>query len=437
MNNSLQCRTRVAILGRPNVGKSTLFNILVGSRKSLVKDQAGVTRDILVSETDIWGKPIDLIDTGGLTEHDDIFSKMIYEQVSGLIESVDLLLVVLDGRSGLCPEDRDVIALAKRSRKPFLTIVNKVDRVGSEDLVKADFYELGVDLVATAFEQRRGIGEIMEWLSERIVEAPAQEKDFVTLAIIGKPNVGKSSLCNYLLKQNRVLVSDIPGTTVDAVDLEFMVGDRKYLLIDTAGLRRQARRAPGVEKLSAFKSQAAIERADIVLLLVDGPQGPSAQDAHIVEGIENKPVILVANKSDLGQEVSGYRDGFRAQVEKVFHFFPDIPIAFISAKTGLGVKKLFEQIDSLWNKVHFRIKTPELNEFFFETIRKAPAPVSGTKNVKFFYLTQTQQTPPSFIAFANFPEGVTPAYRRFLINQIKKRWELDGIPLRIFVMASR
>lgn len=431
-------KSRVAIVGRPNVGKSSLFNILVGARRSLVKNQPGVTRDILVEEVELWGRQFDLIDTGGLTAADDIFSEMIFAQVEQLLNTVDLILLIFDGRAGLLPEDSEVVKIVKKSGKPFLAIVNKVDSIGDDELKKAEFYQFGFDLIAVSFERRLGLPEILEWLHSHIKEFSPAVEPHLTLTIVGKPNAGKSSLCNYLLKDNRVLVSEIPGTTVDSVDLQLVYNHKNYILIDTAGLRRHQNHK-GLEMLSAVKSVRSLDRADIVLHLVDGLIGPTHQDAKIIEHICNrkKAVILVANKSDLGKEqTEGYRKKFREQVNRELHFFTDIPVEFISAKTGFGIDSLFKRIDEVWNKIHFRISTSELNDFFFETIRKAPAPVYGTRNVKFYYLTQTHQIPPSFIAFVNHPEGVTPSYRRFLIKQIQARWGLEGIPIQIYIMKS-
>ncbi|WP_374080332.1 ribosome biogenesis GTPase Der [Bdellovibrio bacteriovorus] len=431
---------KVAIIGRPNVGKSTLFNIITDSRKAVVKNQAGVTRDIIIEPVDIWGKQFDLIDTGGITEAGDIFSKLIREQVTEFLHSVDLIVAVMDGRAGLVPEDRDIIRVAKQTGKPFLLVINKVDKVSDEDMFKADFYEFGVDIIAASFEQRRGVGEILEWVVKQVPENPGTVKEGMNIAIVGKPNVGKSSICNCILGSNRMIVSDVAGTTIDSVDSPFIYNGEKYTLVDTAGLRKSARREEDLEIISAFKSQEAIRRADIVLLMVDGTIGPTDQDARIMQAIleDHKGVILVANKSDLGgKEVPEYRKTFREQVERVFHFFKDVHVVFTSAKTGVGIDDLFEMIAKVSGQMNFRVPTSELNDFFFETIRKAPAPVWGTTNVKFYYLTQTYQKPPAFIAFANHPDGVTNSYRRFLIKNIKERWDLHGLPIRIFCMKSR
>lgn len=431
---------KVAIIGRPNVGKSTLFNIVTNTRKAVVKDQAGVTRDIMIEPVEVWGKQFDLIDTGGITDAVDIFSKLIKEQVKDFLQTVDLIVAVMDGRAGLVPEDRDIIRVAKQTGKPFLLVINKVDKVTEEEIAKADFYEFGVDIISASFEQRRGVGDILEWITNQIPENPGTVKEGMNIAIVGKPNVGKSSICNCILGVNRMLVSDIAGTTIDSVDSPFIYNDRKYTLVDTAGLRRSAKREEDLEIISAFKSQESIRRADLVLLMVDGTIGPTDQDARIMQTIleDHKGVILVANKSDLGgKEIPEYRKTFKEQVERVFHFFPDVHVVFTSAKTGYGVNDLFEMIEKVTDQLNFRVPTAELNDFFFETIRKAPAPVWGTTNVKFYYVTQTYQKPPAFIAFANHPDGVTNSYRRFLIKNIKTKWDLHGMPIRIFCMKSR
>ncbi len=431
---------KVAIIGRPNVGKSTLFNILTGTRKSVVKDRAGVTRDIIIEPTDVWGKKFDLIDTGGVTEAQDLFSKLIREQVKDFLQSVDFIIAVMDGRAGLMPEDADIIRIAKQTGRPMLLVINKVDSEYETDMAKADFYEFGLDVIAASFEQRFGLGEIMEWIHKVIPEEKGTVIEGMQIAMVGKPNVGKSSLCNCLLGVHRMLVSEVAGTTVDSVDSPFIYNEKKYVLVDTAGLRRQSRREDDIEIISAFKSQESIRRSQIVLLVIDGITGPSEQDAKIMQQIleDHKGVIIVANKSDVAsKEIETYRETFRAQVEQHFHFFTDVPIVFTSAKTGSGINDLFKTIERVSEKLALRITTNELNDFFFETIRKAPAPVWGISNVKFYYLTQTKQSPPSFIAFANHPEGVTNSYRRFLIKNMKERFDLQGIPIRIFCMKSR
>lgn len=435
-----QFASKVAIIGRPNVGKSTLFNILTNSRKSVVKNQAGVTRDIIIEPVDVWGKKFDLIDTGGVTESQDLFSKLIREQVKEFLFSVDYIIAVMDGRIGLVPEDRDIIKIAKQTGKPILLVINKVDKQHEEEIAKADFYEFGLDVISASFEQRFGMSEIMEWIHKQIPDQVPHTKEGMKIAMVGKPNVGKSSLCNRLLGVQRMLVSEVAGTTIDSVDSPFIYNEKKYIIVDTAGLRRQAKREEGLEIISAFKSKEAIRRADMILLVIDGVEGPSEQDAKIMQAIldDHKGVIIVANKSDLaGESFENYRDRFRAQVAEVFHFFIDVPVVFTSAETGSGIQDLFKMIEKVTNNINFRVSTRDLNDFFFETIRKTPAPVWGVKDVKFYYLTQTYQKPPAFIAFANHPDGVSPSYRRFLIKHIKEEFKLQGTPIRIFCMKTR
>lgn len=431
---------KVAIVGRPNVGKSTLFNIITDTRKAVVKNQPGVTRDIQIEPVEVWGKRFDIIDTGGITEARDVFSKLIKEQVTEFLQSVDFVIAVMDGRSGLLPEDRDIVRLAKQVNKPTLLVVNKVDSVQDEEIAKSDFYEFGFDVVCGSFEQRRGLAEILEWLTNQIPVEQMIEPEGLTLTMVGKPNVGKSSLCNQLLGMNRMLVSDIAGTTVDAIDSPFEYNGKKYILVDTAGLRKSARREDGVETIAAFKSHDSIHRADLVLLVVDAVLGPTEQDAKIMQSIldDHRAVILVANKTDIAsKEIEEFRKTFRDQVQRNFHFFEDVPVVYVSAKTGFGMNDLFKEIERIREKISVKIPTSALNDFFFDAIRKAPAPVYATTNVKFYYLTQTLQRPPAFIAFANQPNGVGPSYRRFLIRQIKDAFDLQGIPIRIFCMKSR
>lgn len=431
--------SRVAIVGRPNVGKSTLFNYLTDSRKAVVKNQPGVTRDILIEPGEVWGTKFDVIDTGGLTEATDRFSTLIRAQVVEFLSSVDHIIVVMDGRAGLIPEDRDVVRLVKESGKPFLLVVNKVDRSFDLEIAKSDFYEFGVDVVAASFEMRLGMDAVLEWIVSQVKNTAHTLREGLKIALIGKPNVGKSSLCNQLLGEDRLLVSEIAGTTVDSVDTELVYRNQKFILIDTAGLRRQSRQTDDIEILASFKSRDAVARADLVLLLIDAETGPTSQDAKMLEACldAHKAVIVVANKIDSARSARpAFQQWFREGIEREFHFFKDVPVQFVSAKMGWGLAVLFEEIVRVNEKLHIRIPTRELNDFFQNVIRQAPAPVYGNTNVKFFYLTQTHQTPPSFIAFANHPDGVDPTYRRFVIKRIQSHWGLEGIPVRLFCLGA-
>jgi GTPase len=432
-------RNRVGLIGRPNVGKSTLFNKLSRTRKAVVKDEPGVTRDILIEPCEWWGRSFDVVDTGGLTEGQEGFAPLIREQTLSILSSLDLLVVILDGRVGLIPEDRDVVRLATETGKPILLAINKLDQQRNLDVALAEFHEFGLDLAPCAFEHDFGIDKIVEWVLERLPTDNSTLRRGPRLAVIGKPNVGKSSLCNRLLGEKRMLVSNVAGTTVDAVEAEFIYDDKAYTLVDTAGLRKQARREEGIEILSAFKSKEAVRRADIVLILVDAVEGPTLQDAKLLEMClqSHKAVLLVANKFDLAKDLhESAKEWFATRVKRELHFFPDVRTVFVSALTGSGLRALFDEVEAVYEALHRRITTSELNRFFFDVIRQAPAPVFGAVNVKFYYLTQTHQTPPSFIAFANHPEGVTPQYRRFLSKRIQDQWNLRGIPVRIFIMPS-
>lgn len=433
---------RVAVIGRPNVGKSTLFNILTRSRKAVVKDQSGVTRDIIVGQADWWGHQFEVLDTGGLTSQQDTFSPLIYNQVLSVLKYVDLLVVVMDGRTGLVPEDRDIVRIAKESGKPFFIVVNKVDRDQNAEIMKAEFYEFGMDILHASFERRDRVDEVVERICQSIPENIATKVGGVRIAIVGKPNVGKSSLCNALTGEKRMLVSEVAGTTVDAVEVGFQYKGHDFILVDTAGLRRQAKRlnrGDDVEILSSFKSYEAIDHADVVFLVVDGQIGPTEQDAKMAEYIfeKAKALIVVANKMDLlKKEQDEPRRWFRERLAYEFHFAPDVPVVFTSAETGEGLTDMLDEAIRVWKKLHLKIPTRELNDFFYDVIRQAPSPVFHTTNVKFYYCTQTEQKPPSFIAFANHPEGVTPSYRRFLVKRIQDQWGLEGIPVRVFVMKS-
>lgn len=430
---------RVALVGRPNVGKSTLFNRLTRSRKAVVKNEPGVTRDIQIEPTEWWGKQFEVVDTGGLSEDKEGFTPLIREQVIEFLHSVDLIVFIVDGRTGIMPEDRDAFRIIKQSGKPFVTVVNKCDKTLESENYIPDFYEFGENLIAAAFEQDFGIDVAVEWILANLGEDVTDVREGFRVCIVGKPNAGKSSLANKLLGGHRMLVSEIAGTTVDAVEEEFELGGNKYILIDTAGLRRAAKQKDGVEVLSGFKTRDAIHDADLVLLVIDGTVGPSNQDSRIIEYCleRHKAIIVVANKMDLGKEQhEDFKKWFRERVEFEFHFFTDIPIVFTSAKRGTGLEDLFKKVEDIRAKLGIRISTSQLNKFFTEVIKQAPSPVFGTQNVKFYYLTQTGQKPPSFIAFANHPEGVTPAYRRFLIRKIQENWGLIGVPLRIFVMEK-
>ena len=433
---------KVAIVGRPNVGKSSLFNYLTRSRDAVVKDEPGVTRDVKKGMADWWGHEFYVFDTGGVTDGKDVLFEMVKQQVIKALETVDLIIFMMDGRSGLTPEDRSLFQIIKRSGKPYQAVINKMDRLQDVDMLLGDFYQLGIDnLMPISVEHQSNVDDLIEWVaSQRKSKEEIIPDERVRIAIVGKPNVGKSSLVNCIFGEQKQVVFDQPGTTVDFVDHDFDYNDQKYTLIDTAGLRRQSKREDGIEYLSAVKSYDAINRSDIMLLVVDAQEGPSRQDAKLISHlIENhKAIILVFNKCDLARvDQENYRQLLKDKLQREFHFFEDIRFAFTSAVTGQGIKDLFQLIEKTWDDLNIRIPTAKLNKFFMDVIRQAPAPVWNTKDVKFYYLTQTHQMPPSFMAYTNFPDGVTPAYKRFLSKRIKEEWDIQGIPIRIFPMKRK
>lgn len=433
---------QVAIIGRPNVGKSSLFNFLTRSRRAVVKNQPGVTRDIQVGYADWWGKQFAVLDTGGLTAKQDDFSPLIFEQVVQSLGRVHLLVVMFDAKSGLLPEDRDIMRIVKESGKDFIIVLNKVDSEHTAAQLKAEFFEFSDKVIHCAIEPRNHTDEVVEAILASIPEDMPETTESLRISIVGKPNAGKSSICNRLLGQKRMLVSAVAGTTVDAIEESFTYRDQLLTIVDTAGLRRQNKRKKrndGVEVLSSFKSFDAIDRSDLVFMVVDAVIGPTEQDAKLYDYIlsRHKAVIMVANKYDLlKKERSKPKEWFTEKLGREFHFAPDIPFIFTSAETGEGFDTLLDRALEIWSKIETKITTSELNRFFYDVVRQTPSPVYRTTNVKFYYLTQTSQRPPSFIAFANHPEGVTTAYRRFLATRIKQNWGLEGVPVRVFVMKS-
>lgn len=401
---------------------------------------AGTTRDVMTHPVTWERYHFDLTDTGGMFgASQDPLHELVKAQGARALKSADLIVMVVDGRAGMLPEDKVVYRAIKMLDKPFVVVVNKCDKTLEAQEYLTDFYELGAELIPAAFEADFGIDNTVEWIIANLKTKEVTEREGFRLAVLGKPNAGKSSLTNCLLGKDRMLVSPTAGTTVDAVEAEFTYAGEKYIIADTAGLRRAAKQKDGIEVLSGFKTREAIRDADIVLLVIDSLGNPSNQDSRLIELCSemHKTLIVVANKFDLAKDTQeNFREYYRDLIERQFHFFTDIPVVFCSAKTGAGIDTLFKKIADIRTKLQTRISTSQLNKFFTDVIKQAPAPVFQTQNVKFYYLTQTQQKPPSFIAFANHPEGVTPAYRRFLKRKISENWNLEGIPLRIFVMEK-
>ena len=433
------------IVGRPNVGKSSLFNKLIRKRKSLVVNKPGVTRDILKEKANWWGAEFEVWDSGGWKGQDPDWGLAIDKKVQQSIQQAHCILFVVDARAGLRGEDKEIFRNLKKSKKPFLLLVNKVDQEETTELLLSDFYELGVEIIACAFESDRGISEAVEWILEQPhPDYVKTEESTIRLLVVGKPNSGKSSLCNALLRQDRMISSSKAGTTVDIVEEDFTYKNQKYVLMDTAGLRQHKKRntaqSENSESLALYKSEQSFKQADLVWLLIESVSGPSRQDARLVNLCveEHKAVIVVVSKWDLISKKNGAigKLDFKKIIQDQFSFYSHLPIVFTSALDSSGLNVLMKRSEEIYQKLHFRVITSELNRFFSQVIRKSPAPVYGVDNVKFYYLTQVDRHPPSFIAFVNRSAGVRPAYRRFLIHQIQNKWNLKGIPIRLFIASK-
>jgi GTP-binding protein len=431
----------VAIVGRPNVGKSTLFNRLVGDRRALVRDTPGVTRDRLHGTCEFGGWRGTVVDTGGLDPGArETLTAQVRAQVLAAIAEADALLFVVDARDGVTALDLEVATMLRRVAKPVWTVANKVDGAAAESLL-GDIHRLGLaPVVAVSAEHGRGVAELLELLAARL-PAPAPEPSAVTpvrIAVVGRPNVGKSSLVNAIAGQERVVVHDEPGTTRDAVDTPVTVGERSYLLVDTAGLKRKGRTVEALDKLAAVMARRSLERADLALVVLDGQDGVTAQDAHIAGYADDagRAVILVVNKWDL---VSG-ADRAPALVRSLrerLPFLAHAPVVFTSARLGTGLGLLFETVARVAADYARQVSTGELNRALgAATTRRPPAGVRG-KTLRVFYATQTGTRPPTFLLFVNDPSALHFSYERYLVSALREAFGFAGCPLRIRVRRRR
>lgn len=436
---------KVALVGRTNVGKSSLFNRIAKKKQALVFDEPGITRDLLKACTAWWGYDFEVIDSGGLPLQDqkDELSVKIKEHIDKSFQEADIFIVVMDGKHGLHSEDLRVINEVRKTNKPFICFVNKVDHPKNTETLIADFYQAIPDFLSGSAEQNYGVDELIEFIISEIQKNQTQKtqspsSDITSLFVIGKANSGKSLLCNQILNKERMIVSSQAGTTLDTVTEFFSKDDAEYSISDNPGSQRGNKEER--ERLSYAKSLSELKTSHLILLVMDGTKGPSRQDAKLIQLCleKKKPCILVVNKMDIVKKWDTEdKKQQRDQIKRTFHFYEDLPLVFMSAKTGFNKEKLFEAISSLKQKISFKISTSELNKFFTDVIKKAPSPVYGTSDVKFYYITQTHKTPPEFIAFANYPKGVTPSYRRFVINQMKSHWKLQGIPIHLHILPKR
>lgn len=432
-------RPLVAIVGRPNVGKSMLFNKLCGKRLSIVEDTPGVTRDRLYSECEWCGRVFDIVDTGGIepTADTEILAFM-REQAQIAIEAANVIVLVTDIRIGVTAADKDVANLLKRSRKPVVLAVNKADSTGAPDPMLYEFYELGLgDPIAVSSIHGHGTGDLLDECLKSFPpqDEDEQEDDAIKVAVIGKPNVGKSSLINHILGEKRVIVSDVAGTTRDAVDTPFENQYGKYVLIDTAGIRRQSKVEERVEKFSVMRAQLAIERADVCLIMIDARDGVTEQDTKIAGMAHEagKASIIIANKWDLVEKETGTMEKLRKSIMGDLSFMSYAPILFISALTGQRTDRIFELINFSNDQNTMRITTGMLNNVLADAQARMQPPTDKGRKLKIYYMTQTGVRPPNFVVFCNSRELFHFSYQRYLENQIRATFGLEGTPIRMVI----
>ena len=432
-------RPLVAIVGRPNVGKSMLFNRLVGRRLSIVEDTPGVTRDRLYAECEWCGRKFDMVDTGGIepTTDSEILLYM-REQAQIAINSATVIVLVTDIRTGVTAADKDVANMLLRSRKPVVLAVNKADSTGAEDPAIYEFYSLGLgDPIAVSAVHGHGTGDLLDECLKYFppAEEEDEEDDCIKVAVIGKPNVGKSSLINRILGEKRLIVSDIAGTTRDAVDTMFENEQGRYMFIDTAGIRRKSKVDEKIEKFSVMRSQLAVERADVCIIMIDARDGVTEQDTKIA-GLAHesgKACIVAVNKWDLVDKETGTMEKMRRDIMRDLSFMSYAPIIFISAATGQRTEKLFELINFVNDQSNMRISTGMLNNVLADAQARVQPPTDKGRRLKIYYRTQTGIKPPNFVIFCNSRELFHFSYQRYIENQLRTIFGLEGTPIRIVI----
>jgi GTP-binding protein len=425
----------VALVGRPNVGKSALFNRMLGGRKALVEEIAGTTRDRLYGDVEWREREFRLVDTGGLLlDESPPYSALIRRQVEIAIEEAQVILFVVDAKEGLTAADLDVADVLRRTAKPVLLLANKAES-GSRREAAVQFYELGLgEPIPVSAHHGQGVADVMDMVVEMAPASPAVEAaEALAIAIVGRPNVGKSMLLNAILGEERVIVSDEPGTTRDSIDTPFQFQEQDLLLLDTAGIRRRGRVQPGVEKHSVLRAERAVERADVALLLMDAGEGVAAQDTHIAGLIADAYVglVLVVNKWDMIDPAPTFRKQFERVVRHRMRFAPWAPLRFISAKEGMGIDGLLAEALKVGEERRKRVSTGELNAVVQRAIGERGPPAVGNRKLKVLYCTQVQAAPPTFVFFVNDAALLHFSYRRYIENRLRRVFGFAGTPLRL------
>ncbi len=433
----------VAIIGKPNVGKSTFFNYIVGSRISIVEDTPGVTRDRVYAESNWRGRTFTVVDTAGIEpESDDIIISQMREQAKIAIEIADVIVFLTDVKQGVTAADEEIATMLRKSKKPVVLVCNKADNMGRDKNEIYEFYNLGMgEPYPVSAANALGIGDVLDAIYDNFPEKDENEDDDgrIKVAVIGKPNVGKSSLINKILGENRTIVSNIAGTTRDAIDTEYENEYGKYVLIDTAGIRRKSKVSESIEKFSIMRTLLAIERADVCLMMIDATEGVTDQDAKIAgEAHEaGKGIIIVVNKWDEYEKETGTLEKYKKEIYAKLSYLSYAPVIFISAKTGQRVDKLFNMINNVAEQNAMRISTAMLNQVINEAIAIVQPPTDKGKRLKILYGTQVSTKPPTFVIFVNNKELFHFSYERYLVNQIRKEFGLEGTPVRMIAREKR
>ncbi|MBR4961275.1 MAG: ribosome biogenesis GTPase Der [Clostridia bacterium] len=430
----------IAIVGRPNVGKSTLFNKLIGERRAIVEDTPGITRDRIYGETEWRGKTMIVIDTGGIEpKTDDIILKKMREQAQIAIDTADVILFMCDIRTGLLADDMDIAVMLKKSGKPVIPCINKADRIGDVDATFYEFYELGfqIDPIPLSSLHGSGSGDVLDAVLEALPDFENEDgdNDVISVAVIGKPNAGKSSLINRILGDDRLIVSNIAGTTRDAIDTFLENEHGQYNFIDTAGIRRQSKVEERVEKYSVLRAKMAVERADVCLIVIDAKEGITEQDEKIA-GLAHeagKASIICVNKWDDIEKDNDTTNKFTKDITNALSYMTYAPIMFISAKTGQRVDKLFEQINYVHNQTNMRASTGMLNDVLADAVARVQPPSDKGRRLKIYYMTQTSVAPPTFVMFCNNAELFHFSYQRYLENCLRTTFGFRGTPVRLIV----